>query len=361
MPEKLPPHSIETEEALLGALLVEPTTIEKIVEILSPGDFYSERNSIVYQACLNVEKVDQISVGRDLTEKGKVEAAGGIAYLAYLVSVCGSPFDAEFYAEDIKRLSVLRNLIDTGRKIEELGYIPTININDTIDKARTLLDAIKPSRSKYLELSNLRIIKSKPPHYILTVNGTDLSITIGELQQWGRFRTKVLSELDFLPLKPKNWDGVINRLLEQAQKMEAPSDTSAEVEVKLSTKRWFEQRGEGTEYSDIQSGCYAVLPYRGKETNFESKDYWAFQPTPLLRWLKRDLQRTITRDTLWSMMYDWGAVKWQWRIGKENSLPVKLWALPPSFATEAEFAVEREEEQEEMLLEEGEEEELPDF
>jgi len=172
----------------------------------------------------------------------------------------------------------------------------------------------------------------------------------------------VIDERDFVPILPKNWDNFISSLLANAREMEAPVDTSPEVEVKLSIKRWFEQRGEGTEYSDIQSGSYIIVPYRGKETDWEQKDFWAFQPTPLLRWLKRDIQRTITRDTLWSMILSWGGVKWQWRIGKaKESTPVRLWALPPSFAEDAEFAIEKEEKQEEMVLEEETEEELPDI
>ncbi|GAH75834.1 unnamed protein product, partial [marine sediment metagenome] len=188
------------------------------------------------------------------------------------------------------------------------------------------------------------------------------SLSLTELQQWGKFRTKVLAERDFIPIKPPNWDSLVNKLLARAVKLEAPVDASPENEAKLSIKRWFDQRGEGSEYSDIQSGSYALVPYRGPETDYESKEYWAFQPTPLLRWLKRDLGKTITRDSLWAMMVGWGGIKWQWRIGKGGAgTPVRLWALPPDFAMSAEFATEKEEKQEEMGIAEGEGEEMPDI
>ena len=255
----------------------------------------------------------------------------------------------------------MRRLIGIGEQIITIGYSNNSTVEEAIDQTHTLLDTIKPAKSKYLELSNLRILKSHPPHYQLNVNGTDLNLTLGELQQWGRFRTKILSELDFIPIKPKVWDTSVNKLLEHAQKMDAPIDTSADVETRLSVKHWFEQRGPGEEYSDIQSGCYAVVSYRGKETNFEPREFWAFQPTPLLRWLKRDLNRTVTRDGLWAMLVGWGGIKHQWRVGKGNSVPARLWAVPPTFAESAEFATEKEEKQEELGLPQELEEELPDI
>lgn len=363
MPEKLPPYDADAEENVLASLLIDGSAIEKIVDLLSQQDFYSDRDQWIYGTCLALyqrgEAIDQITVAQELNRREKLTECGGTAFLTYLIANCATSLHIEHYAEIVHRLAMTRQLIATGQQIIALGYENNPNVEETIDKARILLDALKPSKSKHLDLSNLRIIKSNPPHYIMTVNSIDLPLSLTELQQWGRFRSKVLAELDFIPMRPKNWDGVINRLLEQSKKMEAPVDTSAEVEIKLSIKQWFDKKQEGTEYSDIQSGCYAIVPYRGKETEWESKDYWAFQPTPLLRWLKRDLGKTITRDNLWAMMTGWGAVKHQWRIGKaKDSMPIRLWALPPEFATKDEYAIEEKQEELPVI---SEPEELPDF
>jgi hypothetical protein len=365
---KLPPHSIEAEEAVLGSILLDGMSIGKIADSLRSEDFYSERNSSIYEAGMSLYQrelpVDQITLAQEMNSRGKLENSGGAAYLAYLVANCPTSLDIEHYAAIVHRYAQSRRIIEAGAKIAEYGYDIKMNPDEAIDKSRSLLDDIKPVRSRHLELSNLRIIKSRPPHYILNVNGEDMNLTLGELQQWGKFRTKVMAERDFIPFKPFDWDMLVNNLLARSAKMEAPIDASPENEVRLSIKRWFDQRGEGSEYSDIQAGSYAVVPYRGPETEYNPAEYWAFQPTPLLRWLKRDLGKVVTRDNLWAMMVNWGGIKWQWRIGKGQGTPVRLWALPPSFAEATEFAMEKEVRQEEMAIEgEGEEEgeEIPDI
>jgi hypothetical protein len=367
MPDKLPPHNIEAEEQVNDSLLLDPAAIEQISDFLSPGDFYTERNGYIYEACLALYQrgiaPNQISIAEELEHRGRLETVGGAAYLSYLIASCLTSLDIEHHAETVHRLALFRKLIGAAGQIASIGYDATTSIDEAIDKAKIILDELKPAKSRRLQVSNLRIIKSKPRHYILEVNGQDMSLSRAELLTKGKFKSKVIDERDFIPLLPKDWDNFISKLLASAREMEAPVDTSPEIEVKLSAKRWFDQRGEGSEYSDLQSGCYVTVPYRGKETNFEQKEFWAFQPTPLLRWLKRDLNRTISRDALWSMMVTWGVVKWQWRIGKgHDSTPIRLWALPPDFAKEAEFALEKEEKQEELLPKEEEgEEELPDF
>jgi len=368
MVEKIPPNNVDAEEGVCGSILIDGESIKQIADSLSPQSFYSERTRWIYEVSLALyqrgEAINQITVANELNNKGKLEAAGGAAYLSYLVSVCPTSLDIEHYANIVERLAKARKGIAVCEKIIDILYQAPSNIDEALDEGILLLEDIKsPIKSRRLEASNLRIIKSNPRHYILEINGQDMKLSRTELLTKAKFKAKVIDERDFVPILPKNWDNFINSLLANAKEMEAPIDTSPEVEVKLSIKRWFEQRGEGTEYSDIQSGSYIIVSYRGKETDWEQKDFWAFQPTPLLRWLKRDIQRTITRDSLWSMILSWGGVKWQWRIGKaKDSTPVRLWALPPNFAESAEFAVEKEERQEEMALEEETgEEELPDI
>lgn len=364
--ERLPPHNIEAEEAVIGSLLVDFTAIHKIITFLKPDSFYRERNQWLYGACISLYEqnvaINQITVAEELTRRGKLEDVGGIAYLSRLVSILPTSVHIEHYAKIVHNLSGMRQLIGAAGQIAAIGYEASGGFDEAIEQSRKLIEGIRQTKSRHLELTNMKILKSTPPHYRLNVNGRDMKLSIYELKEWGKFKTKVLSELDFIPIKPKNWEGLINQLLDIAQKEEAPADTSVEVGIKLSVRSWFEQKGEGKEHSDIRSGSYVVVPYLGKETNFESKEYWAFQPTPLLRWLKRDFGNVISRDNLWAMARDWGVVKHQWRVGKGNSIPLKLWALPPDFAVSAEFAIEKEEKQEELPVKEIEgEEELPDI
>jgi hypothetical protein len=155
---------------------------------------------------------------------------------------------------------------------------------------------------------------------------------------------------------------LVNQFLQQAAKEAAPIDTSPDVEAILLVKQRFAQRGEGWEVSDLRQGCYVTVKYRGPETNFEEKEYWVFQRNPLLRFLKKEIGQSMTAGKLWTILLKYGAIKLQRRIGKEETQPLKLWALPADFADDVEYEIEKQEKLEiEPEEEEIEEEELPDI
>jgi replicative DNA helicase len=87
--EKLPPHNIEAEEAVIGSLLVDPEAILKTVISLKPEDFYREKNQWLYEGCLSLyernEAINQITVAQEVARQGKLDEVGGVAHLSYLV------------------------------------------------------------------------------------------------------------------------------------------------------------------------------------------------------------------------------------------------------------------------------------
>ena len=89
--EKLPPHDIEAEEAVIGSLLIDPEAILKVATFLKPEDFFDETNQAIYQACLSLyqrnEVINQITVAHELMRQNKLEQIGGAAYLSHLISV----------------------------------------------------------------------------------------------------------------------------------------------------------------------------------------------------------------------------------------------------------------------------------
>jgi len=92
--EKLPPHDVDAEEAVIGSLLIDGSAIFKVAPILAPLDnkspFYTERNAWIYDACLSLyerdEAINQITVAQELDRQGKLETCGGAAYLSRLIS-----------------------------------------------------------------------------------------------------------------------------------------------------------------------------------------------------------------------------------------------------------------------------------
>ena len=141
--EKLPPHDIDAEEAVLGSLLIDGTTIYQVTSVVQPHDFYSERNLLVYEACCALyernEAINQITVAHELARRDKLETCGGAAYLSHLIANCPSSLDIEHYAQIVYRLSVMRNLIRAADQIAGLGYQGDPDIYASLNKAEDIL------------------------------------------------------------------------------------------------------------------------------------------------------------------------------------------------------------------------------
>ena len=149
--EKLPPHNIDAEEAVIGSLLVDGTAIYKIVTLLQPSDFYSERNSLIYGACLALyerdEAIDQITIAQELDRKGKLEACGGAAYLSHLISICPTSLDIEHHAQIVYRLAVMRHLIDAAGQIANIGYQAEPDVDTSLNRAEDILFRLRHGQS----------------------------------------------------------------------------------------------------------------------------------------------------------------------------------------------------------------------
>ena len=123
--EKLPPHDIDAEEAVIGSLLIDGAAIYKIATFLQKEDFYHEQSQWVYGACLSLyqhdEAINQITVAQELSRQNRLEACGGAAQLSYLISICPTSLDIEHYARIVYRLSVMRQMISAGDRIAALS------------------------------------------------------------------------------------------------------------------------------------------------------------------------------------------------------------------------------------------------
>ncbi len=149
--EKLPPHDIDAEEAVIGSLLIDGTAIYKIATFLDSPDFYSERNSLIYGACLTLyqrnEAIDQITIAQELDRQGKLEACGGAAYLSRLISICPTSLDIEDYAQIVYRLSVMRHLISAAGQIANIGYKADPDVDASLNQAEDILFRLRHGQS----------------------------------------------------------------------------------------------------------------------------------------------------------------------------------------------------------------------
>ena len=145
--EKLLPHDVEAEEAVLGSILIDGECLTRLVPLLKEGAFYRERNQLCFDAALSLfqrdQAVDQVTLAGELARTEKLVLAGGMAYLSHLVSITPTSVHAEDYAQVISRTSSMRRLIDAGNRIIDLGYADTEDIEATMRQAEDALFTVR--------------------------------------------------------------------------------------------------------------------------------------------------------------------------------------------------------------------------
>lgn len=123
---KLLPQSVEAEEAVLGAILVNPMSLGRIVEFLTPESFYKPAHRIIYQAMLDLfkknEPIDIVTVSEFLRNDERLESAGGRAYINDLAMNVITTANVEFYAKIVQEKEIKRALINAGSEIVAMSY-----------------------------------------------------------------------------------------------------------------------------------------------------------------------------------------------------------------------------------------------
>ena len=162
--DKLPPHNIDAEEAVIGSLLIDGASIHKIAAILQPADFYGERNRAVYESCVNLfrrgEAINQITVAQELAGRGKLESSGGAAYLSHLIAICPTPLDIEHYAQIVYRLSMMRELIGASSEIARIGYESGPDVEASMARAEAALFRLRRRQGTH-DLTHIRQVLDK--------------------------------------------------------------------------------------------------------------------------------------------------------------------------------------------------------
>lgn len=145
----VPPQDIEMERALLGALLLNPSAIYEIVDIVGIDSFYSPKHRTVFDAMITLhskgEPIDVVTVSGKLKERKQLTDVGGAAYLSELAGAAASPGSARHYAQSVQTKFVLRSLIDAAAKIGELGFQEDRDIEQILDEAQSTIFQVSNS------------------------------------------------------------------------------------------------------------------------------------------------------------------------------------------------------------------------
>lgn len=143
IPDKLQPHNVEAEEAVLGSLLIDPDAIIRVAPFLQPADFFVERHAWVYEAVLQLHErrqpADLVTLTDELHRRGQLEEIGGPAFLTGLINATPTAIHAEYYARIIERTSVLRRLISAAGEIARLAYDVSRDVDEVVDEAEQII------------------------------------------------------------------------------------------------------------------------------------------------------------------------------------------------------------------------------
>lgn len=142
-PERIPPQNIDAEQAVLGALFLEPEAFYRVADIIRPGDFYQHGHRLIYEAAVRLqedgEPVDLVTVTDRLRREGALEKVGGAAYVASLVEMVPTAANIEHYARIIEEKSLLRTLIFVAARISEMGYDEREAADRLVDQAEQMI------------------------------------------------------------------------------------------------------------------------------------------------------------------------------------------------------------------------------
>ncbi len=150
--QKLPPQSIEAEESILSAILLETNTLLEVLEILTPEDFYRTAHQRIFAAMEQLfrkaEPVDLITLTNALRESNQLEEIGGAAYLARLVDTVPSAINVVHYARIVREKSSLRRLIAKAGEITQRCYQDGGDFDQVLDFAEGAVFEISENKHR---------------------------------------------------------------------------------------------------------------------------------------------------------------------------------------------------------------------
>ena len=140
-----PPQALDVEEAVIGALLIEPNCVDDAMEELSPACFYDEKHRMIFQAMTALVRehtsIDLLTVSQKLKSHGNLEIVGGPAALARLSQKVGAAAHVEYYIRILKQKCIQRELITASYDILKNAYDETVNVDELIDISQTKIFA----------------------------------------------------------------------------------------------------------------------------------------------------------------------------------------------------------------------------
>ena len=143
MSGRIPPHSIEAERAVLGAILLNKDAFDTVSSIVKAEDFYSDNHRVIYEALVNIvgknQRADYVLLSEELKKSQKLEAVGGILYLTNLTTDIVDVYNVEDHAKIIRDKAHLRKLIHVANAVESMAYREEEETEDIVNRAEQMV------------------------------------------------------------------------------------------------------------------------------------------------------------------------------------------------------------------------------
>ena len=148
---RLPPQNIEAEQCVLGSILLQSGALIKVLEILSEHDFYREAHRAIFSSFITLfernEPQDLVTVTAILRDLGKLDQIGGPAYLATLTDIVPVTANITYYANIVRKKSILRQLIQTATEIAGRCFEEQDDIDSLLDDTEQRVFDISRAKS----------------------------------------------------------------------------------------------------------------------------------------------------------------------------------------------------------------------
>src|SRR5512145_3511162 len=147
------PHSREAEEAVVGAVFINPEVYYDVAQFLNADDFYTHRLRWIWEAFTSLHEqripFDILTVQNELDKRGQLSEIGGPAYLTSLVNQVPSSLNAESYGHIVEGYSIRRKMINAANQIASVAYNEQTSVDDVMDEAEKAVFNVSERRLKH--------------------------------------------------------------------------------------------------------------------------------------------------------------------------------------------------------------------
>ncbi len=146
MQERIPAQNIEAEQAVLGAILIDNSVMNKVTEVLKAQDFYRIVHQIIYKTMLDMhtkhQPIDMITLIEELKNRNQLDDVGGVSYIILLANIVPTSANALYHARIVVNNALLRQLGESGAAITALSFEKEEDIQSLIDRAEQTLHSV---------------------------------------------------------------------------------------------------------------------------------------------------------------------------------------------------------------------------